>query len=151
MTTLNRLQDVTRQRKARKLLGRGPGSGKGKTCGRGQKGAGARSGYKRRWGYEGGQMRLFMKLPERGFSNVRFQKRLHIVNLTQIEKAFSDGEVVNLKNLRERGLVNGESNGVKILGNGELTKKVKIQVDAVSEGAKEKLKKAKAEIVEVKE
>ena len=91
-------------------------------------------------------MRLHMKLPQRGFSNVRFQKRLDTVNLWQIEKFYSDGETVNLESLRKHGLVKNRSHGVKILGNGELKKKVTIVVDALSTGAREKLQKAKISI-----
>lgn len=142
MTALHQLQNVSRPRKARKVVGRGPGCRKGKTCGRGHKGASARAGYKRRWGYEGGQMRLFMKLPERGFSNVRFQKRFDIVNLKQIEDWYQDGETVNQETLEKHGLIRNRANGVKILGNGEITKKVTIDVDAISKSAREKLEKA---------
>ena len=85
MFKLHSLKNTTKERKPRKLLGRGIGSGLGKTCGRGEKGAGSRSGYTRRYGYEGGQFRMFMKIPIRGFSNVRFQHRLTSVNLSQID------------------------------------------------------------------
>lgn len=146
MITLDSLENISRFRKNSKRVGRGVGSGKGKTCGRGEKGAGSRSGYKRRLGYEGGQMRLHMKSPTRGFSNVRFRKAYHIVNLQQIEQAYEEGEVVNIESLRERGFISGATYGVKILGKGELTKKVKFEVDAVSEGVKEKLQQLGAEL-----
>lgn len=143
MLTLGSLKNETRAHKRYKRLGRGPGSGRGKTCGRGEKGAGSRSGYKRRWGYEGGQFRLYMKLPIRGFSNERFRKVMESVNLDQIEASYKDGEVVNAKTLTEKGFISGRIHGVKLLGNGELKKKVTIQVDAISAGAKEKLHHAK--------
>lgn len=143
MISLNTLKDVTRKRKARKRVGRGMGSKLGKTCGRGEKGAGSRSGYKSRMGKEGGQMPLFMKLPIRGFNNDRFRKELDVINLGQIEAIFEDGDEVNESTLRARGFVSGTSHGIKILGNGELTKKVKIQANAISEGAREKLAQAK--------
>ncbi len=143
MPKLNALKNSTKVRKTRRRVGRGIGSGVGKTCGRGQGGAGARSGYKRRLGYEGGQFRLFMKLPTRGFSNARFRKRLDSINLGQIDAVFSDGEVVNIESLKQRGFISGPSNGLKILGDGELTKKVTIEADNVSASARDKLKKAK--------
>lgn len=144
MITLGSLKDVTRPRKERIRVGRGPGSGKGKTCGRGEKGAGSRAGYKRRWGYEGGQFRMFMKLPIRGFSNVRFAKNeLDTINLGQIERMFEEGEVVNVESLTKRGFLRGKVHGIKILGKGELKKKVTIEADAISDGAREKLQSAK--------
>jgi large subunit ribosomal protein L15 len=145
MITLESLKDSSRPRKKKKRVGRGVGSGAGKTCGRGTKGEGARSGTKQRLTYEGGQFRLFMKTPERGFSNVKFQKKLDVINLDQIEAMFQEGETVNIDSLKKKGFLNGHSNGLKILGNGILNKKVKIQAVAVSDSAKEKLQKAKIE------
>lgn len=142
MHKLNNLQNETKVTKNRRRVGRGIGSGLGKTCGRGEKGAGARSGYKRRLGYEGGQFRTFMKLPQRGFSNARFRKRLDSINLGQIEKMYNDGETVNIETLRQHGFINGNSHGLKILGDGELTKKVTIEADKISSSAKDKLQKA---------
>lgn len=142
MITLDTLANISRPRRNVKRVGRGIGSGLGKTCGRGEKGAGSRSGYKRRYGYEGGQFRTFMKMPIRGFSNVRFRKAYHTVNLGQIHNAFEDGEVVNAQSLADRGFFSGVTYGVKILGEGELTKKVTIEVSDLSESAKEKLEKA---------
>ncbi len=143
MTSLHTLENTAQKRKPRKRVGRGIGSGTGKTCGRGHKGMGSRAGWQARHGYEGGQMRFFMKMPERGFSNARFAKTVFSINLGQIDKSFNDGETVNEASLRDRGLLNGACDSIKILGNGELTKKVHIQVDAISENAQEKLKKAK--------
>lgn len=143
MTTLNQLKNTTRPLKARKRVGRGLGSKMGKTCGRGEKGAGSRSGYKRRLGKEGGNMPLFMKLPIRGFNNARFRREYHAVNLDQLNHMFKDGETVTLETLKERGFISGPSHGVKLLGNGELTKKLKIHVQAISDGAREKLTHAK--------
>jgi large subunit ribosomal protein L15 len=143
MIDLSNLKDTCRERKACKRVGRGPGSGLGKTCGRGEKGAGSRSGYKRRYGYEGGQFRLFMKLPIRGFNNARFRKELDVVNLGQIEFMYNNGEVVNAKTLAERGFISGPTHGIKVLGEGELTKKVTLEVTAISESAREKLQQAK--------
>ncbi|HRD54778.1 MAG TPA: 50S ribosomal protein L15 [Parachlamydiaceae bacterium] len=140
---LNSLKDVTRYRKKVRRKGRGPGCGKGKTCGRGEKGAGSRSGYKRRDTYEGGQFRTFMKMPIRGFSNARFAKRLDAINLDEIDALYQDGEVVNAETLIAKGLISTKTNGIKVLGNGELTKKVTLDVHSVSDSAKQKLQQAK--------
>lgn len=142
MTALNNLKNTSRRHQTRMRVGRGPGSGKGKTCGRGEKGQGARSGARKRLGYEGGQFRTFMKLPIRGFSRVRFQKKLDTINLGQIEKLYNDGDTVSVETLRKHGYISGQSYGIKILGNGEITKKVTIEADALSENAREKLSKA---------
>jgi len=142
MKSLSNLTNSSRPYKRYKRVGRGPGSGLGKTCGRGEKGAGARSGYKRRLGYEGGQFRIFMKMPIRGFSNARFRKPYDVINLDQIDAAFKDGEVVNAQSLADRGFLSGTTFGIKILGNGELTKKVTIEAAALSKSAQEKLQKA---------
>jgi len=139
MMNLNSLKDTSRIRKSRKRVGRGLGSKMGKTCGRGEKGAGSRSGYKRRWGKEGGQMPLYMKLPIRGFNNARFRKAMDVVNLEQIEAVFNDGETVNIESLRARGFISGKTHGVKILGNGEIKKKLKFHIQAISNGARDKL------------
>jgi large subunit ribosomal protein L15 len=148
MITLSGLKNTSRPAKRTKLLGRGPGSGSGKTCGRGQKGAGARAGSKVRWGYEGGQMRLFMKLPSRGFSNARFQKLNPVdsINLYQVEIHYKDGETVSIETLREKGLIDRRAKDVKLLGEGELTKKVTIDIVRVTAGAREKLEKAKIKV-----
>jgi len=136
---LNEMKNTKRQAPKRHRVGRGIASGFGKTCGRGTKGQGARSGYKRRYGYEGGQFRTYMKLPIRGFSNVRFRKALDSINLGQIDSMFNDGDTVSIDTLKEHGFITGKSYGLKILGKGELTKKVHIQANAISEGAREKL------------
>lgn len=143
MISLSTLKNHTRPYKRRKRVGRGTGSGLGKTCGRGEKGAGARSGYKRRLGYEGGQFRTFMKIPIRGFNNARFRKAYDTVNLGQIEAAFNDGDVVNAHTLAAHGFLTGLTYGIKVLGDGELHKKVTLEVSALSKSAREKLNKAK--------
>ncbi|MCB1113545.1 MAG: 50S ribosomal protein L15 [Chlamydiia bacterium] len=145
MTSLNNLKNTSRPRKAKRRVGRGIGSGLGKTCGRGEKGDGSRSGYKRRLGYEGGQMRLFMKLPRRGFSNARFRRPYDTVNLKDIERAYEDGETVSLETLIDKGFLSGPTYGVKLLGTGDLTKKVSIHLDDISESA---LKKIEAKGIE---
>lgn len=143
MTTLHTLRNTSRIEQKPKRVGRGQGSKLGKTCGRGQKGAGARSGYKRRWGKEGGQMPLFMKLPIRGFSNHYFRREFDVINLTQIDYMFEDGDTVNIQSLKDRGFLSGKSHGLKILGTGELTKQVSIEADTISKSAREKLTQAK--------
>ncbi len=141
-TRLESLKNTTRPAKRRKLLGRGPGSKRGKTSGRGEKGEGSRSGYKRRMGYIGGGVPIHKSAPTRGFSNARFARRLDVVNLDQIDKMYADGETVSLETLRGKGFISGSSYGVKVLGNGELTKKVTFQVEAVSKGATIKIQEA---------
>jgi len=143
MSTLTTLSNSHRPKQGSKRVGRGPGSGLGKTCGRGHKGYGSRAGYKRRLGYEGGQIRLHLKLPGRGFSNARFRKEWETANLGAIEQAYEDGETVNLASLIEKGIISGKYNRVKLLGEGEITKKVSFEVQAISAGAQEKLQKAK--------
>jgi large subunit ribosomal protein L15 len=142
MTTLANLKNTARPAVKRKRVGRGTGAGTGKTCGRGTKGQGARSGYKRRLGNEGGQVPLFRKLPTRGFTRGRFKKTVDIVNLCNIEGIFEEGEVVNSRTLRERGFLSGPLVPLKVLGEGELTKKVTIEANAFSVTAREKLEKA---------
>ena len=127
--------------------GRGNGSGNGKTAGRGQKGQWARSGGGVRVGFEGGQMPLARRLPKRGFHNI-FAKPLEAVNVSVLEK-FEDGAVVNAQALLEKGILSKCQYGVKILGNGNLTKKLTVQASAFSASAKEKIEAAggKAEVI----
>ena len=116
--------------------GRGHGSGNGKTAGKGHKGQKARSGATRP-GFEGGQMRLYRRLPKRGFTN-RNSKTIVGINVSALER-FENDTVVTVETLIEAGIVKNPRDGVKILGNGELTKKLTVKVDAVSEGAKAKI------------
>ncbi|WP_215492167.1 50S ribosomal protein L15 [Fenollaria sporofastidiosus] len=129
--------------------GRGIGSGLGKTSGRGTKGQKSRSGGGVRPGFEGGQMPLFRRLPKRGFKNI-FRKEYATVNISSLN-IFDDGETVDTQKLIDRGLVrkNLAVNGVKVLGNGELEKKINLNVERISESAKEKVE-AKGGKVEVK-
>ena len=131
-------------------VGRGAGSGNGKTAGKGHKGQKARSGGGVRPGFEGGQMPLFRRLQKRGFTNI-FRKEYAIVNISSLN-VFDDGETVDTQKLIERGLVKkslATANGVKVLGNGELEKKINLNVERISESAKEKVE-AKGGKVEVK-
>ena len=124
----------------KKRLGIGESSGHGKTSGRGGKGQSARSGSSNRLGFEGGQMPLFRRMPKRGFNNKRF-KTVHLpVNLTELN-AFDDGAVVDIAVLRAAGLINGRSDGVKILGTGELKKKLTVKASAFSATAKAAIEK----------
>lgn len=144
MLTLSNLQNTSRPKKKVQRVGRGIGSGRGKTSGRGEKGDGSRSGYKRRYGYEGGQVPLYRKLPIRGFTRGRFDKPSQAITLAFIEAYFDDGEVVNKETLREKGLIHRRlPSGIKILANGELTKKVTIEAQAISQSALQKLEEKK--------
>jgi large subunit ribosomal protein L15 len=125
-----------------KRLGCGESSGHGKTCCKGNKGQKARSGGSVRPGFEGGQMPLHRRLPKKGFNNANFKTKVAVVNLAQLEKAFEDGATVNEESLREKGLVNRNCDLVKVLGQGEISKKLTVSVDALSASAREKIEKA---------
>lgn len=126
--------------------GRGPGSGNGKTAGKGHKGQNARSGGGVRPGFEGGQLPLYRKLPKRGFHN-KFAVQYAIVNVSELNR-FEDGETVNLEALKAKGLVKKSLDGLKVLGNGEITKKLTVEAKVFSATAKEKIEAAggKAEV-----
>lgn len=127
--------------------GRGPGTGNGKTGGRGHKGQKARSGGGVRVGFEGGQMPLARRLPKRGFNNI-FAKPLEAINVASLNK-FEDGATVNVCDLLEKGILSKCEYGVKVLGNGSLTKKLTVRATAFSASAKEKIEAAggKAEVI----
>ena len=135
---LNELYSVEGSTKVRKRVGRGPGSGTGKTSGKGEKGQNARSGGGVRPGFEGGQLPLFRRLAKRGFNNYNFRTVYASVNVEDLNR-FDDGAVVDTKLLKEVGLVKKELDGVKILGTGELTKKLTVKAAAFSKTAKEKI------------
>ena len=122
---------------AAKRLGRGVGSGLGKTSGKGHKGAKARSGGGKRPGFEGGQMPLYRRIPKKGFTNI-FGTEYAEVNVGQLE-VFNDGVVVNAELLKAAGIIKKTMDGVKILGNGELTKKLTVKVEKYTQSAKEKI------------
>jgi large subunit ribosomal protein L15 len=124
-----------------KRLGCGESSGHGKTSGKGHKGQKARSGGSIRLGFEGGQMPLIRRIPKRGFNNTAFKVTYAPVNLGDVEKLDLSG-VIDEKSLRKAGIVNGRWDGVKILGGGDLTKKLSLKVDAISASAREKIEKA---------
>lgn len=125
-----------------KRLGCGESSGLGKTCGRGHKGQKSRSGGGVRPGFEGGQMPLHRRLPKRGFNNTRFQDKIAVVNVGSLDERFEDGATVNEESLRAARLIKGTYDGVKVLSNGDLTKKLTIEGCKVSSSAKEKIEKA---------
>lgn len=130
---LHELQYTEGSRKNRKRVGRGTSSGTGKTSGRGQKGQGARSGGGKKPGFEGGQTPLFMRLPKRGFTNFN-RTEYAIVNVEQLN-TFDDGSVVDVKALMEAGLVKKELDGIKVLGNGEISKKLTVKANKFSKSA----------------
>ena len=144
---LNELSPATGSVREAYRKGRGAGSGNGKTAGRGHKGQKARSGGGTRIGFEGGQMPLARRIPKRGFHNI-FAKPLESVNVSALEK-FEDGAVVDAKALLDAGILSKCTYGVKILGNGEITKKLTVKASAFSESAKAKIEAAggKAEVV----
>ena len=124
-----------------KRLGHGESSGKGKTSGKGHTGQKARSGGSIRLGFEGGQMPLIRRIPKRGFNNAAFKKNYAIVNLADLNE-FEDGATINESVLLEANLIRGKYFGVKVLGNGDLTRKLTVSVDKVSAAAREKIEKA---------
>ncbi len=124
--------------KRRRRVGRGTGSGHGKTCGRGHKGAGSRAGSTSVTLLEGGQMPLFRRLPKRGFNNYDFAIRCEIVNISQLER-FADGADVGVEQLSGVGLINSTKSKIKILGNGDLTKKLQVTAHKFSKAAEHKI------------
>ncbi len=143
------LNDVHRgisKNKKRKRLGRGPGSGHGKTCGRGHKGQRSRAGFSMHATFEGGQMPLVRRIPKRGFNN-KWALTVATVNVSDLEERFEDGAEVTLESLREKNLAKQRFDVLKILGDGELTKKLKISAHRFSQSALEKIQKAGGEVV----
>ena len=145
---LHELSPAAGSKKEVKRIGRGAGSGQGKTAGKGHKGQKARAGRGMRPGFEGGQMPLQRRVPKRGFVNI-FGKEFSIVNVSALDQSFEDGAVVDIDALIEKGLVKKVLDGVKILGNGEISKKLTVKVNAYSEAAKQKIEAAggKAEVI----
>lgn len=145
---LHELSPAEGSKKAVKRIGRGPASGQGKTAGKGHKGQKARAGRGMRPGFEGGQMPLQRRIPKRGFNNI-FAMEIAAVNVSALDKAFEDGAVVDINALIEKGLVKKALDGVKILGNGEISKKLTVKVNAYSDSAKQKIEAAggKAEVI----
>ncbi len=138
---LHELAPAAGSTKPSKRIGRGPASGQGKTAGKGHKGQKARAGSGPRPGFEGGQMPLQRRVPKRGFNNI-FAKEIAIVNVSDIAEKFEDGSVVDIEALKKAGLIKNELDGVKVLGNGEISKKLTIKANAFSAGAKNKIEAA---------
>ena len=134
LNELNKLPEAKR----RKIVGRGPGSGTGKTSGKGEKGQNARSGGGVRPGFEGGQLPLFRRLSKRGFNNYEFRTVYSTVNVSDLNR-FEDGTVVDIALLKEVGLIKKELDGVKVLGSGELTKKLTVKANAFTKSAQDKI------------
>ena len=135
---LSNLKNVPGAKHSKKRVGRGPGSGLGKTCGKGHKGQNSRSGGGVKPGFEGGQMPLIRRLPKRGFKNP-FKKYYNIVNLSTLEEKYNEDEIVSFETLLAKDIIKKPLDGIKILGKGDLTKKLKFSVDKVSVSAKEKI------------
>ena len=127
--------------KKKRIVGRGSSSGRGTTAGKGNKGQQSRSGGKVYVGFEGGQMPLYRRIAQRGFSNYWFKKEYAIFNLSQFEAKYADGETVDKESLIKKGLLSKANVLVKVLGDGDLTKKLTVAVDKVSASAKEKIEK----------
>jgi large subunit ribosomal protein L15 len=145
---LNNLKPADRSKFKKKRVGRGPGSGLGKTAGRGYKGAQSRSGWKYKRGFEGGQMPLHRRVPKRGFTNI-FRTEYDVVNLDQLETLFESGTTVTVDSLRDKGIVSSRTALVKVLGRGDITKPLTVQAHKFSGKAAEKLAAAggKAEAI----
>lgn len=134
--------------KTRKRVGRGTGSGTGKTSGRGENGQKSRSGYSRKAGFEGGQLPLYRRLPKRGFSNAKFKTEYAVINLSDLNK-FDEGVEVTPELLKDMGMLKNQLDGVKVLGNGTLEKKIVVKAHKFSNVAKEQIEKlgGKAEVI----
>ena len=135
--------------KARKRVGRGPGSGTGKTAGRGENGQKSRSGASISAWFQGGQTPIYRRVPKRGFNNARFETKFATINLSALDKFFNDGDVVTPEVLKERGIIKKQLSGVKVLGSGELTKKLTVKANRFSSSAVTKIENAggKAEVI----
>jgi len=139
----------TAELKATKRVGRGPGSGMGKTSTRGQNGQKSRSGASIKPWFQGGQSPLYRRLPKRGFNNARFTTRYAIINLSDLNKFFNDGDVVSAEILKERGIIKNSLSGIKVLGNGVLEKKLTVKANRFTNSAVSKIEDAggKAEVI----
>lgn len=145
---LHELRPNEKAFKDRKRVGRGPGSGLGKTSGKGHKGQNARSGGGVRPGFEGGQLPLFRRLPKRGFSNAKFKTVYAVINLSDLNK-FEEGAIITPELLKEMGILKNQLDGVKVLGNGKLEKKLTVKANKFSKTAIEAIEKmgGKAEVI----
>ena len=139
----------TAELKARKRVGRGPGSGMGKTSGTGENGQKSRSGVSIKPWFQGGQSPIYRRVPKRGFNNARFTTRFAVINLSDLNKFFNDGDVVSEEILKERGIIKKRLSGIKVLGNGNLEKKLTIKANRFTSSAVSKIEDAggKAEVI----
>lgn len=146
--SLHEINRGIHKHKRRRRVGRGPGSGRGKTSSRGHKGQGSRAGYSSHPTFQGGAMPLVRRIPKRGFNN-RFALKVATVNVADLEKAFNSGDEVNGETLRAKSLAKSRYDILKILGDGELTVKLKVSANRFSQSAKEKIEKAGGEAIVV--
>jgi len=139
----------TAELKSRKRVGRGPGSGMGKTATRGENGQKSRSGVSIKPWFQGGQSPIYRRVPKRGFNNARFTTRFAVINLSDLNKLFNDGDVVSEEILKERGIIKKRLSGIKVLGNGNLDKKLTIKANRFTSSAVSKIEDAggKAEVI----
>lgn len=140
---------ASNETKARKRVGRGPGSGTGKTAGRGENGQKSRSGASISAWFQGGQTPIYRRLPKRGFNNKRFETKYATINLSDLDKYFQDGDIVTPEILKEKGIVKKQLNGVKVLATGEISKKLTVKASRFSSAAVTKIENAggKAEVI----
>lgn len=145
LNELSRLPEA----KVRKRVGRGPGSGMGKTSTRGENGQKSRSGASIKPWFQGGQSPLYRRIPKRGFNNARFETKYATINLSDLNKFFKDGDVVTPELLKERGIIKKQLNGIKVLGNGELERKLTVKANRFSSAAVTKIERAggKTEVI----
>jgi large subunit ribosomal protein L15 len=146
---LNELKPAPGSKKTRKRVGRGESSGLGKTCGKGSNGQKSRSGASIPAGFEGGQMPLIKRVPKRGFSNYPFKKEYALINVMDLEELFDDGTEITAELLIASGVIKKVLDGVKVLGDGDVTKKFTVRVQKISESAKNKIEAAggKVEVI----
>ena len=140
---------ASNETKARKRVGRGPGSGMGKTATRGENGQKSRSGASISAWFQGGQTPIYRRIPKRGFNNKRFEVKYATINLASLDKYFNDGDVVTPEVLKEKGIVKKQLSGIKVLANGDLTKKLTVKAQRFSSSAVTKIENAggKAEVI----
>jgi len=146
--SLNTLKPAKGSTHKKKRVGRGPGSGLGKTAGRGEKGQKSRSGYSRKIGFEGGQMPLHRRLPKRGFTNI-FKKRWLEISLAALDQHFNADEEITPEVLHDRGLIKKAKHDVVVLGNGEVSKALRVSAHRFTKSAREKIEKAGGSVVEI--
>lgn len=146
---LNTIKKTNTSRKKSVRVGRGPGSGLGKTCGRGQNGQGSRSGTGGKLGFEGGQMPIYRRLPKKGFSNARFKVTYSTINIRDL-KVFNDGDEVTLKSAKAHKLVKDNASNLKVLGSGDLKSKLTVKANKFSASARQKIEAAGGVVEEIK-